>query len=34
MDFMPMHFNGRFDDEMGCRKIHAASAHRMAKQHV
>jgi hypothetical protein len=32
--FMPMHFNGRFDDEMGCCKIRAASAHRQARQQV
>ena len=34
MEFMLTHFNGRFDDEMVCCKIHAACAHREAKQQV
>jgi len=31
MEFMPTHFNGRFDYETGCCKSRAASAHRGAK---
>jgi hypothetical protein len=32
MEFMPMHLNRRFDDEIGCCRIHALSAHRGAKK--
>ena len=28
MEFMPTYFNRRFDDEMGCCKIHSVSRHR------
>jgi len=35
MEFVPTHFNGRFDYEAGCCKIHTASAYRGAKsKHV
>ena len=31
MEFMPTHLTRRFDDETGCCKIHAASAHKGKK---